>query len=107
MAQLTTPGASDGISEKGFADINGLRQGMFIRSKNLANPVMIILHGGLPDFFLTDRSPTGLEDDFTVVWWEQRGAGLSYSPGIPPETMTLDQFITDTLSVTEYLRTRF
>ena len=107
MAQLTTPGASDGISEKAFADINGLRQGMFIRSKDLANPVMLILHGGLPEYFLTERYPTGLEDDFTVVWWEQRGAGLSYSPGIPPETMTLDQFITDTLSVTDYLRTRF
>jgi pimeloyl-ACP methyl ester carboxylesterase len=103
MARLRTPG----ISEKAFADINGLRQGMFIQSKALANPVMLILHGGLPEYFLTERYPTGLEDDFTVVWWEQRGAGLSYSPGIPPETMTLDQFITDTLSVTDYLRSRF
>ena len=42
-----------------------------------------------------------------MVWWEQRGAGLSYSPGIPPETMTLEQFIADTLSVTDYLRDRF
>jgi pimeloyl-ACP methyl ester carboxylesterase len=61
----------------------------------------------LPEYFLTERYPTGLEDDFTVVWWEQRGAGLSYSPGIPPETMKLDQFIADTLSVTGYLRSRF
>jgi len=42
-----------------------------------------------------------------VVWWEQRGAGLSYSRGIPPETMTLEQFIADTLSVTDYLRDRW
>jgi len=42
-----------------------------------------------------------------VVWWEQRGAGLSYRPGIRPETMTLEQFIADTLSVTDYLRSRF
>jgi pimeloyl-ACP methyl ester carboxylesterase len=61
----------------------------------------------LPEYFLTVRYPTGLENDFTVVWWEQRGAGLSYSPGIPPETMTLEQFIADTLSVTDYLRNRF
>jgi len=95
------------ISEKVFADINGVRQGMFIQSKDAANPVLLCLHGGLPEYFLTERYPTGLENDFTVVWWEQRGAGLSYSPGIPPETMTLEQFIADTLSVTSYLLNRF
>jgi pimeloyl-ACP methyl ester carboxylesterase len=42
-----------------------------------------------------------------VVWWEQRGAGLSYSPEILPETLTLEQFIADTLSVTSYLLNRF
>ena len=96
-----------GISEKAFADINGVRQGMFIEGKDAAHPVLLCLHGGLPEYFLTERYPTGLENDFTVVWWEQRGAGLSYSPGIPPETMTLEQFIADTLAVTDYLRNRF
>ena len=95
------------ISEKAFADINGVRQGMFIQSKDATHPVLLFLHGGMPEYFLTERYPTGLEGDFTVVWWEQRGAGLSYSPGIPPETMTLEQFIADTLSVTSYLRNRF
>ena len=95
------------ISEKAFADINGVRQGMFIQSKNPAHPVVLYMHGGLPEYFLTERYPTGLENDFTMVWWEQRGSGLSYGSGIPPETMTLEQFIADTLSVTDYLRTRF
>jgi pimeloyl-ACP methyl ester carboxylesterase len=80
---------------------------MFIQSTDPAQPVLLYLHGGLPDYFLTERYPTGLEKDFTVVWWEQRGAGLSYSPAIPPETMTVKQFIADTLSVTDYLRNRF
>jgi pimeloyl-ACP methyl ester carboxylesterase len=95
------------ISEKTFADINGVRQGMFIQSEDAARPVLLFLHGGLPEYFLTGRYPTGLENDFTVVWWEQRGAGLSYSSRIPPETMTAEQFIADTLSVTDYLRNRF
>jgi pimeloyl-ACP methyl ester carboxylesterase len=94
-------------TEKAFADINGVRQGMFIQSEDAARPVLLFLHGGLPEFFLTDRYPTGLENDFTVVWWEQRGAGLSYRRGIPPETMTLEQFIADTLAVTDHLRNRF
>jgi pimeloyl-ACP methyl ester carboxylesterase len=95
------------LSEKAFADINGVRQGMFIQSKDATHPVLLFLHGGMPEYFLTERYPTGLENDFTVAWWEQRGAGLSYHPGIPPETMKLEQFIADTLSVTSYLRNRF
>lgn len=95
------------ISEKAFVDINGARQGMFIQSKDATHPVLLYLHGGMPEYFLTEQYPTGLEDDFTVVWWDRRGAGLSYSPAIPAETITLEQFIADTLSVTNYLQDRF
>jgi pimeloyl-ACP methyl ester carboxylesterase len=42
-----------------------------------------------------------------VVWWEQRGSGLSYNAHIPQESMTLEQLISDTKEVTNYLRTRF
>jgi pimeloyl-ACP methyl ester carboxylesterase len=95
------------ISEKVFVTINGIEQGMFIESKDDTHPVLLYLHGGMPDYFLTRRYPTGLEDHFTVVWWEQRGSGLSYRADIPPETMTLEQFIADTLEVTNYVRHRF
>jgi len=95
------------ISEKVFVNINGVEQGMFIKSKDVTHPVLLYLHGGMPEYFLTRRYPTGLEDYFTVVWWEQRGSGLSYSADIPPETMTLEQMISDTLEVTNYLRHRF
>jgi pimeloyl-ACP methyl ester carboxylesterase len=95
------------ISEKVFVNINGVEQGMFIMSKDATHPVLLYLHGGMPEYFLTQQYPTGLEDYFTVVWWEQRGSGLSYSTDIPPETMTLEQMISDTLAVTNYLRNRF
>jgi pimeloyl-ACP methyl ester carboxylesterase len=95
------------ISEKIFIDINGVRQGMFIKSKNAANPVLLYLHGGMPDYFLTEKYPTGLENYFTTVWWEQRGSGLSYSKSIPYGTMTPEQMISDTKEITNYLRKRF
>ena len=97
------------ISEKIRVTINGVEQGMFIKSKDIHNPVLLFVHGGpgMPEYWLTQRYPTGLEDHFTVVWWEQRGAGLSYNPDIPPETMTVEQFVSDTLEVTNYLRQRF
>ncbi len=95
------------ISEKVFVNINGVKQGMFISSKDKTNPVLLYLHGGMPLYFLTQRYPTGLEQYFTVVWWDRRGSGLSYHTDIPRETMTLEQFVSDTLEVTNYLRDRF
>jgi len=95
------------LSEKVFVNINGVKQGMFIKSKNDTNPVLLYLHGGMPDYFLTEKFPTGLEDYFTVVWWEQRGSGISYHADIPRKTMTLEQMVSDTIEVTDYLRNRF
>ena len=95
------------ISEKVFVDINGVKQGMFIKGNDETNPVLLYLHGGMPDYFLTEKYPTGLEKDFTVVWWEQRGSGISYSDDIPRETLNLEQMISDTLEMTNYLHQRF
>jgi pimeloyl-ACP methyl ester carboxylesterase len=95
------------ISEKTFITIGGVRQGMFIKGKNQENPVLLYLHGGIPDYFLAQKYPAGLEDYFTVVWWEQRGSGLSYNASLPAETINLDQMISDTKEITNYLRNRF
>lgn len=95
------------ISEKIFVDINGLEQGMIIKGRDLNNPVLLYVHGGMPDTFLNQRYPTDLEQYFTVVWWELRGAGLSYRPDMPRETLTSEQMVADTLAVTNYLRQRF
>ena len=97
------------ISEKIYVEINGVEQGMFIQSRNIENPVLLFVHGGpgMPEYWMTQLYPTGLEEHFTVVWWDQRGAGLSYSPDIPSETMTVEQFVADTVAVTRYLLERF
>ncbi len=95
------------ISEKIRVEINGVPQGMFIKGRDRTKPVLLYLHGGMPDYFLAGLHATGLEDEFTVCWWEQRGSGLSYSPGLPPETITVEQLLSDTLEVTRYLQRRF
>ncbi|MDO9088459.1 MAG: alpha/beta hydrolase [Anaerolineaceae bacterium] len=94
------------ISEKIFVNINGVQQGMIIKSRNIRNPVLIYVHGGMPDYFLTQKYPTGLEDHFTVIWWEQRGSGLSFNPDAT-KIITSQQLISDTLELTDYLRNRF
>jgi pimeloyl-ACP methyl ester carboxylesterase len=97
------------LSEKTWVNINGVEQGMFIQSRDPSNPVLLFLHGGpgMPQYWMTQRYPTGLENDFTVVWWDQRGSGLSYHLDTPQDSMTYEQFVSDTLAVTNYLRDRF
>jgi pimeloyl-ACP methyl ester carboxylesterase len=97
------------ISEKVFVPIGGIRQGMFIRSKNINHPVLLYVHGGpgFPNYFLIERYNPGLEDYFTVCYWEQRGGGLSYNAEVTTGSMTLEQLATDAVEVTNYLRERF
>ncbi len=99
----------ESISEKIHISINGIDQGMFIKSKNKSNPVLLFLHGGpgMPEYAINKNYSTGLENYFTVCWWEQRGAGLSYDRNLKPELVTLEQLIFDTIEVTHYLRERF
>lgn len=97
------------ISEKVFVTIGGVRQGMFIRTRNADNPVLLFLHGGpgFPNYFLFEKYNPGLEDFFTVCYWEQRGGGLSWSPEVTTESMTLSQLTDDAIEVANYLRSRF
>ncbi len=52
-------------------------------------------------------SDPGLEDEFIVCYWEERGGGLSYHPEISPDSLTLEQLAADIIEVTHYLRQRF
>jgi pimeloyl-ACP methyl ester carboxylesterase len=95
------------ISEKIFIDINNSKQGMFIKGKDKSKPVLLYVHGGMPDYFLTQKYPTGIEDDFVVVWWEQRGSGISYHPDISQSSIEPEQLVVDLIAVTKYLQQRF
>jgi pimeloyl-ACP methyl ester carboxylesterase len=97
------------MAEKIFTEINGVKMGMIIKSKDISNPLLLFVHGGpgMPEYFLTEDYTTGLEEYFTVVWWDQRGAGLSYSSNMDKNTLTVEQYIDDTIAVTNYLLERF
>lgn len=97
------------ISEKIFISIGGVKQGMFLQGKDTNNPVMLFVHGGpsFPEYFLVEKYPAGLEDHFTVCYWEQRGGGISYTSDVTTESMTLCQLALDAIDVTNYLRDRF
>ena len=97
--------------EKSWIAIGGVRQGFFIRSENPENPVLLFLHGGpgSPELPLSIpyESSERLEKYFTVCYWEQRGAGMSYSKLLDTTDITIEQMVEDTRQITEYLQQRF
>jgi pimeloyl-ACP methyl ester carboxylesterase len=99
------------IAEKSFIEIGGIQQGFFIRAENPNNPVILFLHGGpgspeLPMILPIEKTER-LEKYFTVCYWDQRGAGMSFSKSLDPATINTAQMVEDTRQMTDYLKKRF
>jgi pimeloyl-ACP methyl ester carboxylesterase len=79
-----------------------------IRGESLANPPLILLHGGpgFSEMRLFRHFNAPLEKSFTVVNWDQRGAGKSFGRKIPRSSMTVEQFIADLDELVEAVRKR-
>ena len=88
---------SGSIAEVAYRRLGGLDQWVMIRGKSVANPPLILLHGGPgwseTAFFRHFNAP--LETCFAAVYWDQRGAGKSYYRTISRSSMTVEQFISD------------
>ncbi len=109
--------SEQGISTIERIDIGGIKQSILIQTEKPGSPVLFFIHGG-PSMPIPGVSNRGsdyalvmttkeLVKHFTVVFWDQRGTGKSYSKEIPKETMRLEQFVQDARDVTDYLRQRF
>jgi len=90
-------------------EIDGIKQWISLRSANTSNPILLFLHGGpgTAQIAFSRKLQSALEKNFTVVNWDQRGAGRSYSSKIKPEDMTIERFILDAEELAEALLQRF
>ncbi len=97
------------ISTVETVTLGGVEQYLIIRGRDAKAPVMLFLHGGpgSPEYPLLRQTNLGLEADFVMVYWEQRGAGKSYDPDNLPDDMNIAQFVADTAELSEILRARF
>ena len=106
-AQASPVPAPQHIREEMFVPIGGIDQWMTIKGDDRNNPVVLFLHGGPGDALspFADALYAGWEKDFTLVQWDQRGAGRTYGkngPSIEP-TMTVDRMTQDGVEVAEFL----
>jgi pimeloyl-ACP methyl ester carboxylesterase len=87
--------------------IGGIEQWVSIRGVHAGDPPLILLHGGpgLGETAFFRSCNAQLEERFTVVYWDQRGAGRSFDPRIPRESMTVERFIADLDELVDAVRT--
>ena len=105
VAQSATPAA---IEEARFVTLGGIEQWITIRGKNSQAPVLLWVNGGPTNIqspFVSVYEPW--TEQFTLVQWDQRGAGKTYqkNPG-PPEAVSLEQIALDGNELVEYLQKR-
>jgi pimeloyl-ACP methyl ester carboxylesterase len=100
---------SGGIDTLHTVTIGGLPQWIQIRGQDQSNPVLLFLHGGpgSPETPFIRHYNRSLEKHFTVVTWEQRGAGKSFQSDIPDSTMHLPHFLRDTHEMVQWVKNRF
>ncbi len=98
------------IREAGYVTIGGIRQWMTIDGQDCANPVVLIVHGGPgnPNTPFAHQLFGGWSRHFTVVQWDQRGAGKTYAESKPAEDepLTIDRLTEDGVEVARYAARR-
>ena len=104
--RIVTPA---GVDDALFVDIGGAPQWITIRGQDRGNPVILVLHGG-PGSAIAGLWPAFVpwESDFTVVQWDQPGAGRTFRAAgrtIPPD-LTIDSMADDGIELAEWLRRR-
>lgn len=109
LQRIVTP---DGVQDAFEVELGGARQAISVRGTDRANPLLLFVHGGpgsveMPMAWTFQRP---WEDYFTVVQWDQRGAGKSYplnDPQALAPTMTLQRYRDDAIELIELLRARY
>ncbi|HEU0302463.1 MAG TPA: alpha/beta hydrolase [Longimicrobium sp.] len=96
------------IAEAGYLRLGGIDQWVMIRGESIANPPLVLLHGGpgMSETFFFRYFNAPMEKHFTAVYWDQRGTGRSFGRAIPRSSMTVERFIADLDELVEAVRGR-
>jgi pimeloyl-ACP methyl ester carboxylesterase len=97
-----------GIEEVRQVDIGGITQWISVRGNDRRNPILLYVHGGpgAAEMVESYGYQRPWEDFFTVVQWDQRGAGKTYASNTPEAMapgMTIDGMVSDAEAVIRYL----
>jgi pimeloyl-ACP methyl ester carboxylesterase len=94
--------------------LGGITQWIRVRGADASNPVLLLMQQGPGLPIINDARRLehllGLEEAFTVIYWDQRGTGLS-SPSLRKNShrfeISVTRMVSDTVTLLELLRDRF
>lgn len=112
VADLMRIPAPEGVQETYKAKIGGIEQWINVRGQDRGNPLVLFVHGGpatpqMPSLWQFQRP---LEEYFTLVNYDQRGAGKTLretEPAAVAETLRIQTFVDDAIEIAEHLRARY
>ena len=112
IADLGRIVAPNGIQESYKAKIGGIDQWINVRGQDKSNPLILFVHGGpasplIPTLWQFQRP---LEEYFTVVNYDQRGAGKTYvedHSDAVAASLHIPRYIDDAIEIAEHVRKRY
>ncbi len=106
----TSEQSTGSIHVRGFVQIEGIDQWVTIDGAHCDNPVILMVHGGPgnPNTPHAEAVYGAWTQDFTLVQWDQRGAGKTFgrNPDTANSVLTVDQLTRDGIAVTEWVTQR-
>ena len=111
VADLMRIPGPEGVQETYATRIGGIDQWISIRGQDRANPVILFVHGGpatptMPGLWQFQRP---LEEYFTMVHYDQRGAGKTYREDhseAVAQSLRIQAYVDDLVAVAGHVRER-
>ncbi|GAB3353923.1 alpha/beta hydrolase [Lysobacter tyrosinilyticus] len=108
VAQSRKIVSPQGVQELKTVEINGIKQWISVRGNDRRNPILLYVHGGPGSVEMVESYgyQRPWEDFFTVVQWDQRGAGKTFAANTPEAMapgMSIDGMVNDAEEMIRYL----
>jgi pimeloyl-ACP methyl ester carboxylesterase len=112
IADLHRITAPNGLQESYALRVGGVEQWIYVRGQDRANPMILFIHGGPA----SPLSPTlwqfqrPMEEYFTFINYDQRGAGKTYltvNPDSISDTIRIDQYVRDAIELADKLKQKY
>jgi pimeloyl-ACP methyl ester carboxylesterase len=109
VRRLTAHASEGALNRLERVTLGGASHTLLTRSSGQDQAVALYIHGFLDPALAAARRvgwASGLEDQFTVVYWERRGYASAYRRGLDASTMTVDQATDDAVELIDILVAR-
>ncbi len=103
------PSFTDVLSKEYVLELGGEQQYVEVRYTSIDNPILLFIHGG-PAWPQTPQLRyfnSELTKKYTLVIWEQRGAGKNYATNPKPKSLSLAQIVEDGHELTIWINNEF